>query len=568
MIEFTCAELLGYNRTKEFWGNAFNPTDIEVYNISARIKSTNITNSLSVWNGSGGVNEIVNGYLDYGPIIVNGVNLGSGRVISINFEEGTDTFDKKYEASFEIIKSGSLWNLNGTYYDDINTLTNINNWQYVRNWSENFSISKEENGITTTNQNLSFEIDGRVSGTNNQNLAKQIARLFMTNVPNLYFFQDIPVYFSGTPNSGFINYYNEAYDPINKRYNFSRNYRNSGNSKATWTYSHSISYNGNDVTVSEQGEIRSIYYKKGTPSTGKNIWFSYLSGANDFWSQISGDIFNRVSGLTYRYYSGYLGMYTGNQCPLFSIPINISYNENALEGTINYSFTYSNNPIYSGSGYSFSNSRSISIGENGYMIITENGSYQGLSPNKVSRFLAASGGYYEGINDISNRVQSAFVNGTGISLNDCPYTGEIFKTSQEETFREFDGAIDYSYVYTNNPNYYPMNSMFSKYDFSLSENYPVHLVNNFLIPNFKEIAQSARNSTEGDFSQSVAVYGRSGGIPLIYYQNEALSKTHTPTGVDVYLKNANSSFSTSQNVYTLNLVYGFGKHRTKNNILV
>lgn len=569
MIEFVCAELLGYNRTNEFWGDAFNPTSIETYDISARIKSTNTSNSISVWNGANGVNAIVNGYLDYGPIVVNGVSLGSGRVTSINFEEGTDTIDKKYQASFEIIKSGSLWNFNGTYYSGIENLTLINNWHYIRNAQENFTITKNENGITSSEQQLSFEIDGIISGNNNQSLAKQIARLFMSGVPNLYFFQDIPIYIDPNNGSGLINYYNETYDTVNNRYSFSRNYNNSGNNKATWTYSHSIAYNGNDVVVSEQGEIRSIYFEKKPAATGLELWSSYLSGAKDFWNGISSQIFDRVSGNTYKYYSGYLGMYSGNQCPLFQTPITVSYNENPLEGVITYSYSYSNNPTFSGSGYSFSNSRNTSLGENGYLIVTENGSYQGLSSSKTGRFLVVSGAYFNGgINDIFSRISSAFINATGIYLDGCYYTGEIFKISQEETFREFEGAIDYSYVYSNNPNYYPTGSMFSRYDLSVSTNYPVHLVNNFFIPNYKEIAQSARNSTEGIVTQSVSIYGKSGNIPLEYYQNEALSKTYPPTGVDVYLKSANSSFNPSQNVYSLNLSYGFGEYRTKNDILV
>lgn len=566
MIEFTCAELLGFTRTNEFWGDAFNPSAVEVYNISARIKSFDQRNSVSVWNGSSGVNVIATGYTD-GLIIVNGVNLGSGRLLSLRFQEGTDTIDKKYEASFEILRSGNLWNLTGSFYSGVSFLAGEGRKSYIRNITETFNILKESNGTTTTTQDLSFEIDKSVTG-DITNFAKYLARNILTGVPNLYFFQDYPVYEVGGTGSGFINYYNETYDTINNKYSFSRTYRNNGNSKAIWNYSHSLSYNGNEVIASEEGEIRSVYYKNGPPTIGKSIWFSYHTGALDFWKQISGQIYNRVNDNIYKFYSGYLGMYTGSQCPLSTYPISVSINENPLEGLLTYNYTYSNNPLYTGSGYTFSNSRNVSIEEKGYLRVTENGSYQGVSPNRTQRFTLASGAYFGKIGEIENRVRSAFINADAIALRDCNYTGEIFKTSQDETFREYEGIIDYTYVYTNNPNYYPATSSFSRYEVEVSTNLPVHLVNNFFIPNYKEISQSARNSTEGVVTQRVTVYGRSGGMPVQLYLNEALTKTIPPTGVDVYLKEANSSFSFNKNVYTLNLVYGFGKYRTKNNILI
>jgi hypothetical protein len=378
-------------------------------------------------------------------------------------------------------------------------------------------------------------------------------------MPNVGMFYAFPNIITGNASSGYITYYNESYD-LNGRYSFKKRSLYSNDNKATWEYAHTFDYNGSDIVVSENGTINSIYFN--TTGAHRN-----LSGARDRWTTISGNIFSRVSGL-FATMANTTGVLSGvASCPLINFPIDRRWQEDPLAGNIQYSYSFSNNPIYSTSGYIYSNSRQISTDRDNYTVVVENGEYQGVSLNRDTRFLQASGGYYAGRSSVGSRITGSFLLATGLNKSGCVGTGVSFLTNDSVTFEEYEGRISYTNTYSSNPSYYTGVSNFIKCTNTVSDNRPVHLNNKFLVPFVGEIAQSAEQSTEGSFVNSIQLFGKT-GVPLTSYLTEIFSKVVKPSGSGIFLKGFNYSFDPFNNVLESNFEYSYSRYRSRNNILI
>ena len=547
---------MSYNKTFNLWGDIFNYNSVSSYSINGRVSGDpRVSGVFYAWSGMSGL--IGTGY-GYQGFTINGVDLGTGKVTSFNWEEGNDIQWKKYSMNFDIFETGNLYNFTGSLYSDINTGIFDSNFPYFNDFQENISISVAENNIQETTQTVSFGIEDPVSSKNTAR-NKVFSGFARYRLPNVGIFTTFPNIITGNINSGYITYYTESYD-YNGKYSFTKRSLYDNNNKATWEYSHSLDYNGSDVVVTENGTINSIFFVGSGLS--KN-----LSGARDRWSGIVTGIFDRVLG-TYAAISGFTGIFfTQTGCPLINFALDKRWQEDPFVGTIDYSYSYSNNPSYTTSGYIFSNSRQASLDEDGYYVITENGEYQGISPNKSGRFLQASGGYYSGLSSIASRISGTFLLASGLNRAVCVTTGNAYLTNDSVTFEEFNGKISYSNTYSTSPMYYSGNSNFIKYTNSISDNRPVHLVNKFLVPFVGEIAQSAEQSTEGSYSNTISIFGKS-GVSINQYLTEVFTKVIKPSGSGLFLKDMRYSYSPFDNSFQATFDYSYSKYRSRNDIFV
>lgn len=556
MINLSCAELMSYNKTYNYWGDVFNYNSLSSYSIRGRVSGDPIVSGIRyAWSG---MEALVTGSLGYQGFIINGVNFGTGKVTSLNFEEGNDIQSKKYSMSFEIFETGNLYNLTGTSYSEISTGIFNSNFPYFNNLQETLGISIGENNVQEFSQEMSFEIDDPVTFKNDARdlIFSGFSHRRMPNLGMVYAFPNI---ITGNSNSGYITYYNESYGS-NSRYSFQKRSLYQNDNKAIWEYAHTFDYDGSDIVVSENGTINSIYFN--TTGAHRN-----LSGARDRWATISGNIFTRVSGL-FAAMANTTGVLSGvSNCPLINFPIDRRWQEDPLAGTIEYSYSFSNNPIYSTSGYIYSNSRQISTDQDNYTVVVENGEYQGVSPNRDTRFLQASGGYYNGRSAVGSRITGSFLLATGLNKSGCVGTGASFLTSDSVTFEEYEGKISYTNTYSSNPSYYTGISNFIKCINTISDDRPVHLNNKFLVPFVGEIAQSAEQSTEGSYTNSIQLFGKT-GVSLSDYLTETFSKVVKPSGSGIFLKSFNYSFDPFNNVLQSNFGYSYSRYRSRNNILV
>lgn len=556
MITISCAELMSYDKRFNLWGDAFNYNSVSSYTISSRISGdTNLNSIWPAWSGMSGLIETGLGYYGFN---INGVNFGTGKITSFNFEEGNDIQYKKYTMSFEIFETGNLYNLTGVQYSEIATSIFDSNFPYFNDFQEEIQISIGENGIQETNQTISFGIDDPVV-LKNQARNKIFSGFARDRIPNVGVFTTFPNVILSGNGSGYISYYNESYD-LNNRYSFSRRSIYGDNTRATWEYSHEFDYNGSDITLTENGTVNSIYYV----GTG---YSKNLSGAREKWAEISGGIYSRLSGLfnSFSGWSGILGSITG--CPLINLPIDRRWQEDPFAGTIQYAYTYSNNPSYSQSGYIYSNSRQVSVDNDGYYSISENGEYQGVSPDKTQRFAQASGGYYSGLSSIPGRITGSFLIASGLNDQTCVGSGNFYLVNDSVTYEKYQGRISYSKEYSSSPVYYTGNSNFIKYSNTITDRRPVHLTNKFLVPFVGEIAQSAGQSVEGGWSNSIEIFGKS-GVGISDYLNEVFNKVVRPSGSGIFLKSMNYSFNPFENSFQANFEYSYSRYRGRNDIIV
>jgi len=562
-LYFNDIESLSFNKTFNFLGNIFCFSSLDSYSIKSRVTGDSNLNSISVaWTG---MENIINSGFGYSNFVLHGVNLGTGKITSLNWDEGNDLQYKTFSLNFEIPSSGNLYNLTGNNYLEIDKSIFQNDFKYVKSINESFSITMNQNGIQETTQDISVSIDSPLELSSRINLKNKIFSGFSQyRIPNIGVESIFPSIITGNIYSGYITYSNENCDTINNEYSLTKKSYYDNDSSATWEFSHSIDFNGNNIVASENGTLRSILF------SGDGIERN-LQGARQRWGIVKTGIYQRVSG-SFDSITGFQNVYTGS-CGLFFNEISKTLQENPLEGTIGYNYSYTNDPQYLNSGYIFNNSRSSSKDEDGYFTIQENGSYIGRSQRKEKRFDLALSGYTGGYPEIYSRITGTFFLASKVNKFLCKPTGNFYLNNKSVSYREFDGEISYTNIYSNNPSYYPENSNFILCTNSISDSKPVHIYNKFLVPNSPEIIQSAGQSSEASYSNSIKIIGKP-NLKIEDYLTECFTKVEKPTimsGVyadNVFLKSMNYSFNPFENVFNANFEYYYTKKIEKDNTLI
>ena len=155
----------------------------------------------------------------------------------------------------------------------------------------------------------------------------------------------------------------------------------------------------------------------------------------------------------------------------------------------------------------------------------------------------------------------------------CRPTGNFYLNNKSTSYKEFDGEVSYTNTYSNNPSYYPESSNFILCTNSISDSKPVHIYNKFLVPNSPEIIQSAGQSSEGSYSNSIKIIGKP-NLKIEDYLTECFTKVEKPTVIsgvyaeNVFLKNMNYSFNPFENTFNVNFDYYYTKKIESDNILI
>lgn len=562
-LYFNDIESLSFNKTFNFLGNIFCFSSLDSYSLKSRVTGDSNLNSISVaWTG---MENIIGSGFGYSNFILHGVNVGTGKITSFNWDEGNDLQYKTFSLNFEIPSSGNLYNLTGNNYLEIDKSIFQNDFKYLKSINESFSISMNSNGIQETSQDISVSIDSPLDLPSRINLKNKIFSGFSQyRIPNIGIESIFPSIITGNIYSGYITYSTESCDTINNEYSFSKRSSYDNNSLATWEFSHSIDFNGNNIVASENGTLNSIFF------SGDGVERN-LNGARQRWNIVKTGIFQRVSG-SFNLITGFANVYTGS-CGLIYPEISRTLQEDPLQGSIQYNYSYTNDPQYLNSGYIFSNSRSSSKDEDGYFNIQENGSYIGRSKNKEKRFSLALSGYTGGYPEIYSRITGTFFLASNVNKFLCKPTGNFYLNSKSVSYKEFDGEVSYVNNYSNNPSYYPENSNFILSTNSITDNKPIHIYNKFLIPNFKEDIQSAGQSSEGSYSNNIKIIGKP-NLEIQDYLTECFAKVEKPTVIsgvsvdNVFLKNMTYSFNPFENVFNANFDYYYTKKIEYDNILI
>ncbi len=555
-MEFICAELLNLSNKYNLWGNTTHNSSTQVFTIKGKIKD-NSESIRPIWTGMDSMISTTTG--EFMSVVVNSVNIGSGRLTNLSFDSSTDIRNKIYTATFEFITppgTGVLdtsggWTQSGNNfqgYTNLYSIFNSNTGIFIRNFSENTDFTQIGSGKFSYSKNISFGIDAAISsiGTSITDAAKSIIleskKLYSNSAILLASYPDFYKNYSGLFNT------RQDYNTINNTFSYSEDFIFDTGNNYSWIYNTDVNFDGTIFTLSENGNIRS-----------SQLLTNKIEAAEIAWTGIQTGIYGRLSGI-FNDYTGIL-LYTGI-CGLKNQPQNSSIKKDMCDGSIDYSQTYSNNHFIN-TGFYLSYSNNISVNGEGYLQITENGSLKAVNI-KPSGFATVLSGFNNNTGIIINRIYDIY-NDSYRVFKSCSYTTGLYKLSESRTYREYDAEIDYSYTYTENPTYID-NGLFQYSKVTIKDSKPIHMVNYFPIPHSTIIAQRANQSTRGTLTNTIELRGED--LSLQDYITGVTNYIIPPTGSDVYMKDFSYSFNPLDNKFTADIVYGYTDYRNGNRFLV
>lgn len=558
-ISLSCVELLGINHQCNFWGDAFNYSNSQSLNIRGRVTGS-YENVTGVWDGMSGLIAYTTGNRQ---IYLNSVDVGVGRIASLSFDRGTDVGFKTYSATIEIPRHAGTGLFSNTGYvpttgtdysgygETIQDLFNSSTGKYIKSFSLDETTDIIASGKYSKNKSVNFALDGGINdefGVSPNVYAAAVMAAAQNSFGNVNIVTAFyPDYYQ---NSNGISQTSRNYDTINYNYSFSESFLFQTGLPYIWNHSHSLSLGESVVSVEENGTIQSSDYSG-----------SMIGAAAAAWTVIESGIYNRVSGV-YSAYTGVIG-YSGG-CQLFNYPEKSSLKRDSFGGSIQYSKTYSNSPFTS-TGYFNSYSDEISIDEDGYVTVKENGQLKAFRNIRPSGFNLVLDGYRAQSGAIVARLNNFYTGTTGV-LRSCYVSGGLHLNNSEETYKEYDAEIAYEISYSDNPGTIS-NGLFYRATTQYSDVKPTHITNYFPINYGSIISQPTQQSTRGIFTNSITLMGRE-ATTLNDFITGARAYLQKPSGTDILANGYSYEYNPLDNNFSMELSYGYNQHRTSTQYLV
>lgn len=482
------------------------------------IDLTNQFGVTGIWTGIDTTNKAV---IDYQPLLINGVDFGSGRITSISYDNGNDVRLKGYSATIEVLDSGNLFNLTGTYYNGVN----FTNAQYLEEFNENWSFSRKQNGGYSSSHSASIRFTTGVNNVNAIDSAKTLALTLFTG-SNLGF-----AFYSGYANRQGKRFFTESYNLIDKSCSFAESFDfNSDNGRYSAIRNHSVNLDElGIVSVSEQGEINGI----------ENV--NYQNALAALNTEMTG-VYFRCSGVAYYYFP------TGSL--LINSPLSQSRTFDLFENNLSYSVSYNNNPNNSGT-YFWDYTQQVNRA-NGIGIIDENGTVIGRGANPTLAFAAAQNGFNVVKTSLNSRMTGAFISSFGSSTN--------FLQSKSDSYSPLPAQISYARSHSNDPSLIADVGIRKK-EITIENNNPIHAFNKLNIFNYKEIAQDDAQSTVGVSTVNVNMEGdKTVALPAFLTLATSSINANIPVGNEIYIGEATYSYNRDENSVNSSLSWVYNKN--------
>lgn len=559
-IYFNNTELLGYSHNCNYWGNIENYSNIQTYTLQGYITGSNYSENISgVVSQISGISSFTTSGVS--NIYVNNLYIGLGTVRSINFDQSNDSRIRRYSASVEIpllagtgmfSGTGAITNTGGYFLSSGENLTSFfisDTGRYIKNFileQNSEKLAKDKYGYA---KSASFTIDPEIYDQYSVYPEAYASRLFgavaRTHGDEFLLSEQYPNFYK--IGSG-ISKTTQSFNVTDGSFSYQESFIYEKDLPYTWKYNHSLSYDGDAVSVDERGVIKS------TSFSGTNF-----APAQTAWQSIKTGVFSRCSGVL----TGYPDF--ANLCgPLSTYPITSSTVNNECEETITYSQSFSTNPFIR-SGYIYSYDNSIQYGEDGYFNISENGSFKALNNINSTGFNIVLAAYSSEKPSITGRISGLYTNSISGYNYLCGMTGVLSSISKSESYNEYNPEVSYSWASSNNPRYISDSTSYLN-DISFSDNKSIHAFNYFPILNDKIIPQSASQAERGQFSNSINLVTKS-GVSISSMVTRALTGVAKPSGTDIYAKNYTYSFSPTSKRFSLGLDYVYTYYRNKDNYL-
>lgn len=425
-------EILGYNHQNNFFGEkSFHYSTTKTLSIRGYV--LDLTNTVGVKDILTDTGQIKNIAQNFQNVIINGVNFGIGKFISVSFDAGNWVRSTQFNADIEIYETANLQSLVSKEFTDIN----ISNKRFdlIKSFSETFTLDFDDNTkILGGTHSIEIEYNADNKDLSVIVLAQSLAKeLLNKSIPT-----NLSEYNYSTRQEGSYKILvNESYDVINGKCGFTKTFSYSTNNNTTpYSVNKNLSLNLEANGIVTVGESCSIQAEKDNPSLYQNS----LIGLN---TEIE-NAYSRCNNL-FSYYKNKLKI-TEN---LKNIPLQKSVRINKVNGTIDYEINFNNDNRITGN-CTFEYTSTIDRNENYIYTVSEDGSIVGIGSKNIIngltiQYIAAQNNW----NSIKNNIYTRSYN---LWLTQDDKVSNNFNPISERISRSpYDGKITYSYKYSDDP---------------------------------------------------------------------------------------------------------------------
>lgn len=468
---FNDVEVLGYNHQNNFFGekSLFYSSR---RNISIRGYILDLTNDGGVETIFDATNRILKQNQEFQEIIINGENFGIGKVKSFSVDSGTWVRYTQYQADIEILLEVPIANIDSDEFEGID----INKQLYlIKSFSESFSLNFEaQNKILGGEHSIDIEYDANNKNIDLIKLAQSLATELLKTIPsnsniaegnyttrNNYKVLNSENYNTVTGKCGFKKSFSYSTLNTNKNYSFIR--------------THSVEIDENGIaTASERCSIKAEF---DVPSLYENSIIGYEE-------QVAG-VYSRCNAVFQTYKTKFNILANLNE--QF---INKSVQVNKVNGDINFTILFDNDPKKINSSFIWEYVSSLDRTENGVWNASENGSVKGNGKlGSEAKYTNANTGWTSAKNSIFSRVTN-FYNTEATDSGG----GTLKELAKVINRNKYEGFINYNYTYTNDPTIKDgSDDGIKKIDIEKSDTGLLPITKDFIIPNKKFALNQNRN---------------------------------------------------------------------------
>lgn len=516
-LNFPNVTVLGLTQDARFFEAGFQYASFKRLSIAGNVQDLTVGFGITgTWSGQQGMLKTIQNNQNYQPLILNGVNFGSGRIDSMSFDPGIDVQLKGYTANITVYDSGNLFNFTGLYYSGIDT----SNFSQLNSLSESYSFDRKQNGGYGYVHNASIQF---ISGANQLfaiGAAQNLAKTLFTG-SNLGF----AFYPAGTNKQG-KRYVTETYNLIDNSCGFEERFDfDNDNGAYSTTYTTAVNLNEEGVvTATENGTIRGIEnpnYQKALSAVNVEMTGSYYrcSGAANYYFPTGAILVNDPT-------------VQGRSFDIFN---------NVIQYTVSFDNSPTNQKIYTWD-YTLQAAK-----QDGVTTVTEQGTIVGQGPNPTDAFANARAGFSIVQPGIPTRVTAMFT---------APYLPSTnYLESKGETYAPVQGQLGYTYTYSNDPTLIA-NVGVRRVAVTEDDTPPIYLYNKLNVINQAEIAQLDYQGSVGSTNITVELEGdKTMGLYDFLPVAVAQFNTYAPVGNDMYVGGVSYSYDPNQNTVNAQLTW-------------
>lgn len=440
---------LGISVRSNFFGADIRYSTTKVYSLKGALLNNQTSGVSGIFLQQ---NDLVTGFLDYQPFIVNGVVVGYPKVNSFVFDESNYLQKDGYSIELEFLDSGNPFQLTGSVYGFTGVTGLFHN---IESLTEDLTYNTD---FKTFNYSQSVNVVYRTGvGIDPLLNAKFIASGLINNKSAIPFVVTGGAFGTKT--------YEENTDTFNGIYGVTEKFNGAtGTGAYNHTYSVNVNLGQNGITsVSQNGTILGF---------DPNKYENAKSGYND----VRANMYQTCSGAYARYVGGVLN----------DTYLSDSRVDDILGATIQYSRSYTDQSgIVSGVIWQYTHSMTL---DNNKIRASENGNIVGQS-HISTRFNVASGVWDSVRPGIDARTLSFY--------SGFQQTGLLYNVSRTQTFDRFNGQIGYGYDYSNDGNF-GFGSGVRSLNVTISDGLPTANRVVFSVVHVGQLIQSLNSTKQGE----------------------------------------------------------------------